>query len=54
MSDLNVDNRTLAIMNNLPFLQSINNECIDLIAIDPPFAGERDLHQQAEAPNQPS
>ena len=38
MSDLNVPNRTLAIMDNLAFLRSLNNECIDLIAIDPPFA----------------
>ncbi len=38
MSELNVANRTLAIMDNLPFLRSLNNECIDLIAIDPPFA----------------
>ena len=38
MSELNVANRTLAIMDNLSFLRSINNECIDLIAIDPPFA----------------
>ena len=38
MSDLNVPNRTLAIMDNLSFLRSLNNECIDLIAIDPPFA----------------
>ena len=38
VSDLNVPNRTLAITDNLPFLRSLNNECIDLIAIDPPFA----------------
>ncbi len=38
MSRLNVENRTLAIMDNLTFLQTLNNECIDLIAIDPPFA----------------
>lgn len=38
MSDLNVPNRTLAIMDNLSFLRSLNNECVDLIAIDPPFA----------------
>ena len=25
-------------MDNLTFLRSINNECVDLIAIDPPFA----------------
>ncbi len=38
MSNLNVGNRTLAIMDNLMFLRRLNNECIDLIAIDPPFA----------------
>ena len=38
MSELNVPNRTLAIVDNLQFLRSLNNECIDLIAIDPPFA----------------
>ena len=38
MGILNVPNRTLAIMDNLRFLRSLNNECIDLIAIDPPFA----------------
>ena len=38
MGTLNLPNRTLAIMDNYPFLRSINNECIDLIAIDPPFA----------------
>ena len=38
MTHLNMQNRTLGIMDNLPFLRSLNNECIDLIAIDPPFA----------------
>ena len=38
MSNLNIANRTLGIMDNLSFLRSLNNECIDLIAIDPPFA----------------
>lgn len=38
MSRLNMKNRTLGIMDNLDFLRAINNECIDLIAIDPPFA----------------
>ncbi len=38
MTELNVANRTLAIMDNLRFLRALNNECIDLIAIDPPFA----------------
>ena len=38
MTKLNLPNRTLAIMDNLHFLESLNNESIDLIAIDPPFA----------------
>ena len=38
MGKLNVANRTLAVMDNLAFLRRLNNECIDLIAIDPPFA----------------
>ena len=38
MGKLNVANRTLAIMDNLAFLRRLNNECIDLIAIAPPFA----------------
>ncbi len=38
MFELNVANRTLAIMDNFSFLRSLNNECIDLIAIAPPFA----------------
>ncbi len=33
----NFPNRTLAIMDNLRFLLSLENACIDLIAIDPPF-----------------
>ena len=31
-------NRTLAIMDNLEFVRSLDNECVDLIAMDPPFA----------------
>ena len=38
MTKLNVQNRTLAITDNLKCLRALNNECIDLIAIDPPFA----------------
>ena len=38
MGTLNVANRTLAVMDNYPFLRALNNECVDLIAIDPPFA----------------
>ncbi len=34
---LNIPNPTLAIMDNLTFLSSVNNERIDLIAIDHPL-----------------
>ena len=50
MSELNVPNRTLAIMDNLPFLRSLNNECIDLIAIDPPFAANETFTQTPKPP----
>ena len=53
MSDLNVPNRTLAIMDNLPFLRSINNECIDLIAIDPPFAANETFTSRPRVPISP-
>ena len=35
---LNAVNRGVYISDNLPFLQSLNDECIDLVCIDPPFA----------------
>ena len=50
MGTLNVPNRTLAIMDNLPFLRSLNNECIDLIAIDPPFAANETFTQRPKPP----
>ena len=50
MSELNVANRTLAIMDNLPFLRSLNNECIDLIAIDPPFAANETFTRAPKPP----
>ena len=50
MTKLNVANRTLAIMDNLPFLRSINNECIDLVAIDPPFAANETFTQRPKPP----
>ena len=50
MSRLNVLNRTLAIMDNLRFLRSINNECVDLIAIDPPFAANETFIGQPRPP----
>ena len=50
MSALNVPNRTLAVMDNLPFLRSLNNECIDLIAIDPPFAANETFTSKPKPP----
>ena len=50
MGELNVANRTLAIMDNLPFLRSLNNECIDLIAIDPPFAANETFTSRPRPP----
>ena len=50
MSELNVPNRTLAVMDNLDFLKSINNECIDLIAIDPPFAANETFRSRPNPP----
>ena len=50
MSALNVPNRTLAIMDNLRFLRSINNECVDLIAIDPPFAANETFTRPPKPP----
>ena len=34
----NAINRGVYIADNLPFLKSLNDECIDLVCIDPPFA----------------
>ena len=34
----NAVNRGVYISDNLPFLQRLNDECIDLVCIDPPFA----------------
>ena len=35
---LNAVNRGVYISDNLPFIKSLNDECIDLVCIDPPFA----------------
>ena len=37
-------NRTLFHGDNLPFLQAMNSESVDLIATDPPFNKGRDFH----------
>ena len=50
MSKLNFENRTLAIMDNLRFLRSLNNECIDLIAIDPPYAANETFTDKPKPP----
>ena len=49
MGELNANNRTLAVMDNLPFLRSLNNECIDL-TIDPPFAANETFTQSPKPP----
>ena len=38
MAELNAINRGVYIADNLEFLRSLNDECIDLILIDPPFS----------------
>ena len=36
--ELNAVNRGMYIADNLAFLKSLNDECVDLVCIDPPFA----------------
>ena len=50
MGTLNVANRTLAVMDNYPFLRALNNECVDLIAIDPPFAANETFTSNPRPP----
>ena len=50
MGTLNVANRTLAVMDNYPFLRALNNECVDLIAIDPPFAANETFTSKPKPP----
>ena len=40
----NFENRTLFKGDNLPFLQGLNSESVDLIATDPPFNKGKDFH----------
>ena len=54
MTRLNVQTRTLAVMDNLRFLRSINNECVDLIAIDPPFAANETFTGRPKPPITPA
>ena len=50
MPDPNFPNRTLAVMDNLEFLRALDNECIDLIAIDPPFAANETFEGRVKPP----
>ena len=38
MAEFNAVNRGVYIADNLAFLRSLNDDCIDLVNIDPPFA----------------
>ena len=40
----NAVNRGVYISDNLPFLRSLNDACVDLVCIDPPFALKRSLN----------
>ena len=44
MAEPNFENRTMYHGNNLPVLQGMNSETIDLIATDPPFNKGKDFH----------
>ena len=41
----NAVNRGVYIADNLSFLRALNDECIDLVCIDPPFRQERHVHR---------
>ena len=53
MAELNVPNRTLAVMDNLDFVRSLNSESIDLIATDPPFAANETFEGKLRKPITP-
>ena len=46
----NFPNRTLAVMDNIEFLRALDNDCIDLIAIDPPFAANETFRGRPKPP----
>ena len=49
---LNAVNRGVYISDNLPFLKSLNDRCIDLVCIDPPFAKNETFgRKNAKAPD---
>ena len=47
---LNADNRTVFISDNLPFLRCLNDECIDLVCIDPPFGKKQTFEGKLKPP----
>ena len=50
---LNADNRTVFISDNLPFLRSMNDECVDLVCIDPPFGKKQTFEGKLKPPLTP-
>ncbi len=60
MSDLqntehgfNAVNRGVYISDNLPFLRSLNDECVDLVCIDPPFAKNETFGKRRDTDRDP-
>ena len=49
----NAVNRGVYISDNLPFLRSLNDECVDLVCIDPPFA-KNDTFNKADSELKPA
>ena len=49
----NAVNRGVYISDNLPFLRSLNDECIDLVCIDPPFAKNETFGKRRDTDRDP-
>ena len=50
VSEPNFPNRTFAVMDNLPFLERLPDESVDLISIDPPFGKMESFRRPAKPP----
>ena len=50
VSEPNFPNRTFAVMDNLPFLERLPDESVDLISIDPPFGKMETFRREAKPP----
>ena len=46
----NVDNRTLWISDNLPFLRALDTDSVDLVVIDPPFGKQQTFEGNLKPP----